>query len=461
MRKYFLVTALIAIWLVAVGCEITIPDVVVSTIVSEGQAVATEVAKALTETAVAGGAPAVTLPSGGGPEATIAPEPSVTHTIMPTAALPHLRVAFVHNGSPWLVEPQAAPYPLSQLTGVDSVDISDDGQMVAYIRHDSFDQPGELRVVNYNATGDRSLLTSAQVGALEPLPAGASNVDLYQVKWIPGSHNLLVSTQVHYMGPGLGRSDDLFLVNAETGALSVIFAAGTGGEVWPSPDGTKMAISRSSYVSLCNIDGSGMHASVFTFTDIITYSEYSYYPPVVWSPDSTHFGVIIASSDPLAPATTGSIWTVDAATGAATLQSTLNGTFFLPVGVLSPTLAKVGYIVKTAVPNVEDSYVSNLDGSSALHLATGNTAVESFSPDGQYFVYHIGGPTTKYAGSLGGGTVLIPGSVMRLQWFNNTRFVYAMGTIVGGWTLQIGDTAGGSALIADPNGNNTNFDADE
>jgi hypothetical protein len=344
---------------------------------------------------------------------------------------------------------------------VDSVDISDDGQMVAYVRHDTYDQPGELRVVNYDGSGDHTLLTSAQVGGLEPLPSGALLVDLYQVKWIPGTHNLLIDTKTQYEGPGLPRFDDLFLVNAETGALTTVFTAGNAGEVWPSPDGTKMVISRGTYLSLANIDGSGVIPNVITFPSIITYSEYQYYPEPVWAADSSQFGVIIASEDPLAAVTSGAIWLVNASTGVAALASTLTGNFFFPKAVLSPTLIRVGYVRPTADPSVQDSYVSALDGSSALHLGTGTTGVDTFSPDGQYFSYYVGSPTTDYIGSLGGGTFLVPGGAMRLIWYNNTGFIYASGTIVSGWTLKMGDTGGSSSIIATPSGDRTTFDVDE
>jgi hypothetical protein len=464
MRKTISVALLIGFWLAAVGCEITIPEGLIATAVSEGEAVATQVAKALTETAAGGavGTPAETLPSGGGPETVEpgVPTPTPTPTIMPTAALPHLRVAFISGGSPWLAAPPAPAYALSASTGVDSVYISDDGQMVAYVRHNTYSEPAELRVVNYDGSADRTLLTSAQVGGLESLPGGASFVDLYNIKWIPGTHRLLINTRAQYEGPGLARFDDLFLLDADTNALTTIFTAGNGGEVWPSPDGTKLAISRATYLSSANIDGSGVHASVITFTAIITYSEFEYYPPVVWAADSSHFGVIIASPDPFAPSPTGAIWSVDASTGAATLQSTLNGLFYLPTGVLSPALDRVGYVIPTGDPAVKESYVSVLDGSSGLHLGSGTTGVDSFSPDGQYFAYFVGSPVTKYIGSLGGGTVLVPGGAMRLKWYNNTHFVYASGTMAS-WTLKMGDTGGGSTLIATPAGDRTTFDVDE
>ncbi len=464
MRKFLAVALFLCVALVNAGCEI--PDVVVSTIINQGQAVATKVAEALTETAVAGGAvadtpaPGETLPAGGIEETpTVESAPTATQTLLPTAALPHLRVAFISGGSPWLVAPPAPAYALSGLTGVDSVDISDDGQMVAYVRHDSYDHPGELRVVNYDGSGDRALLTSAQVGALEPV-GDALFIDLFQVKWIPGTHNLLINTKAAYDGPGLPRLDDLFKVNAETGVLTAIFTPGNAGEVWPSPNGLKMVISRGAYLSLANIDGTGLIPSVVTFPAIITYSEYSYYPEAVWAADSSQFGVIIASEDPLAAVTSGAIWLVNGSTGAASLASTLNGNFFFPKAVLSPTLDHVGYVVATADPAVKQAYVSLLNGASALHLADGNTGVDTFSPDGQYFSYYVGSGTADWIGSLGGGTFLVPGGAMRLIWYNNTHFVYASGTVAA-WTIKMGDTGMGSVIIASPTGDRTAFDVDE
>jgi hypothetical protein len=455
MRFQTKIAIILALSLIVLGCGL--PTGIASTIASEGEVVATEVAKALTGTAATGG--------GGGPADTPAPgetplvTPTPTETLVPTAALPHLRVAFISGGSPWLVAPPAPAYALSASTGVDSVDISDDGQMVAYVRHNSFGEPAELRVVNYDGSGDRALLTSAQVGGLESAEAGQW-IDLFQVKWIPGTHNLMVNTRANYEGPGLARSDDLFVVNAESGATTTVFTAGNGGEYWPSPDGAKMVISRSTSISLANIDGTGVIPNVVTFPSIITYSEYMYYPEPVWAADSSQFGVIIASEDPLAAAPTGSIWLVNASTGAATLASTLSGNFFFPKAVLSPTLDHVGYVVLTATPGTVESHISTLDGSFGLTLGSGNTGVESFSPDGQYFCYYVGSGTTDYIGSLGGGTFLLPGGSMRLKWYNSTHFVYASGT-VSSWTLKMGDTGMGSSTIAAPSGDRTTFDVDE
>jgi hypothetical protein len=127
------------------------------------------------------------------------------------------------------------------MTGVEEVYLSSDGTRVVYTRRPSPDGPEEVRVVNSDGTGDRALLTSAQVGALEA-PGGALYVDIYHLRWVPGTHRILLGTLGQYEG-GAGPNDDLFALDADTGAVTAVFTAGNGGEPYPSPDGTKMAIS--------------------------------------------------------------------------------------------------------------------------------------------------------------------------------------------------------------------------
>jgi hypothetical protein len=459
--KHFLLITL-SLALVSIGCNISGGSV--NTALAAGHSIESQVAGTLTEAAAAGSA--VTLPVGGGPTIADTPGSTTTQTVMPTVTAtlapsptsePQLRVAFISGETPWIVQPPAAPVQLSTMTGVDGVYLSDDGALVVYTRHGGSSGPAEVRVVNSDGTGDRTLLTSGQVGALEA-PGGASYVEVNLLQWVPGTHRIFLNTRGQFEGPGLSRNDDLFAVDADTGAITTIYIAGNGGDPYPSPDGTKMAISRATFLSVAAIDGSGLHASVITFPAIITYSEYQYYPPVVWATDSSRFGVIIPSEDPFAAAPTGAIWSVDGSSGAATLVSTLSGLFFLPSGVLSPSLDRVGYLRPTADPSVKDSYVSALDGSTSLHLGSGTTAVLSFAPDGQHFAYYVSAPTTVFIGSLAGGTVPVPGSVMRLAWVNNTQFVFSQGTM-SSWTMQLGNISGAASLIASPTGDRTTFDA--
>jgi hypothetical protein len=466
MRNKYFQWAAVCVAFAALACNVSGGGV--STAIAEGKGAAGTAAALLTDVGGTMTAQAAsTLPSGGGPSETpasgtpLAETPAVTVPPAPSSTpTPHLRVAFISGTNPWIVEPPAAPLQLSSAGSVDGVYLSSDGLRVVYTHRPVADGPAEVRVVNSDGSGDRALLTSAQVGALEA-PGSALFTDVNLLQWIPGTHRIFLSTRGQFEGPGLARNDDQFVIDTDSGTVTPVFTPGNGGDVHPSPDGTKMAVSRGTSVSVCSIDGTGMHSSVISFPVIITYSEYTYVPSVVWAGDSSRFGVIIPSPDPFAASTNGAIWMVDGASGAATNVSTLNGIFFLPLGVLSPTLDRVGFIRPAADPSLKDSYVSALDGSAALHLGSdANTAVLSFAPDGQHFAYSVGAPATVFIGSLGGGTVAVPGSVMRLAWINSSQFVFSQGTM-SSWTLQLGNVSGAASLIASPAGDRTAFDAVE
>jgi hypothetical protein len=399
------------------------------------------------ETSVAG---TLTVAAGG----TILPA-TATETL---PAPPHLRVAFISAGNAWIAEPPSAAVQLTTVGNVDGIYLSDDGALLVYTRHASDSEPAELRAVNTDGSSDRSIIASSQINSLYP-PGDYLFTDIAGLTFIPGTHRLLMNTRQIFMGPGLMKSDDLYVVDADAATIATIFTAGNGGDATPSPDGARMALARSTNVSVCAIDGSGMHANVITFTPVLTYSEYAYYPTPVWAADSTRFGVIIPSPEQLSPGPTGSIWTVDAASGVASLVSTLPGKFLFPTAILSPDLAHLGYAVPTA-GDTSDLYVANLDGSSALHLSTDiNTAVESFSPDGQHFAYYVGEPGSVFIGSLGGGTLPLAGNVIRLVWIDNNQFVFASGTI-SSWTLNLGNIDGTSSIIATPSGSTLAFVGD-
>jgi hypothetical protein len=463
MRTKPLMLTVLCISVFALGCNISGSSV--DTAAAEIKAAGNQAAVILTEaagTAAATGTEGASpLPMGGGPSET--ENPPLTATVSPTAAPsptsePHLRVVYISGGNPWIVAPPGAPVQLSAVGSVNRVYLSNDGARVVYTRYPSLSAPAEIRAVNTDASGDRVLLTSAQVGALEA-PGSALYVDIFSMVWIPSAHRMLLKTRGQFEGPGLQLYDDLFLLDADSGSLTPLLTAGNGGNAIPSPDGRKMAITRSTSVSLARIDASEMHANVITFTEVLTYSEYAFYPAIVWATDSSRFGAIIPSPEPLGPAPSGAIWSVDASTGAPSLLSTINN---FRNGVLSPSLDRVGFIRPGADASTDETYVSTLNESSSLHLATGSAGVLSFAPDGQHFAYYVGSsPQQVYIGSLGGGPVLVPGSIVRMgRWINNSQFVYILGPNASR-TLQLGDVGGGSTLIATPTGDQTDYDAKE
>ncbi len=365
-------------------------------------------------------------------------------------------MAFISGGNPWIVEPPSAAVQLSGVGNVTRVHLSDDGAKVVYVRYADFSQPAEIRSVNSDGSGDHALLSPAQVGALEA-PGSASYVDLYSLTWIPGTHRLLLNTMGKYEGPGLMLYDDLFQLDADTGAITPLLAAGSGGNSSPSPDGTKLAIARATSVSLSLIDGSNLRPNVIIFTSVLTYSEYAFYPAIVWTADSSRFGTIIPSPEPLGPSPSGAIWSVNAATGSASLLATLPNFRY---GILSPTLDRVGFTRPGADPSADAVYVSSFDETASLHLADGSSGFLSFAPDGQHFAYSVGSsPIQYYIGSLGGGAVPVPGTGVRMgRWISNSQFIFLLGTSAA-WTMQLGDVGGGSTLLASGSGDQIDYEA--
>lgn len=422
-------------------------------------AISTNVAATLT--ALAGG------PIGGGPGETGTPTltPDVAEsTDTPTAtatipAPPHLRVVYVLGGNVYIKDAAAAPAQITFAGNAEDVRISDDGQKVAYTRRDVAEAPASLGVVNSDGLGDSIVVTGAQINALYPL-GDALYHDISDLKFIPGTHHLLMNTREAFMGPGLQKNNDVLMADLDAGTFVTLLAPPNGGDFYPSPDGTKMAIVRPDSVSLANIDGSGYTANIISFTFILTYSEYAYYPPVVWQSDSSQAGVIIPSAESLPPTGPSAIWRINPAAGTASAVASISGQFMFPHAILSPDLLHYSY----SVPITDATsalYVANTADASSLHLADGgNQSVVSFSPDGSWFIYNMGGPTTYYIGSLGGGTALIGPRVIDPIWINATHFVYLFRN-TGVWSINLGGSDGSSTVLASGAGEMFAFDADE
>ena len=120
-----------------------------------------------------------------------------------------------------------------------------------------------------------------------------------QLEWKPGTHILAFNTRMTFEGPGLFLGDDHRLVDADSGALSLLLAPGNGGDFYYSPDGAKIALTLPEEILVVDADGTN-RLSLLSFPFVITYSEYAYYPPVSWAPDSSFLRAAIPPADPLA-----------------------------------------------------------------------------------------------------------------------------------------------------------------
>ncbi len=389
------------------------------------------------------------------------PTPDVS-PVAPTAPAPSiLRIAFTSGGNVWVLTAGGAPVQITASGGAERVVISSDGLKLAYTRRATLDSPSELNSINADGTGNAPLLSTAQIDALHPLGFFLHN-DINNLAFIPGTHSLAFNTRGVLDGPGLPKWDDLFAIDADSAALTTIFPAGAGGDFSFSPDGTRLAIVRPTTIGLANADGGGWSPDVVTYTAVITYSEYMYYARPIWTADSSALGLAIPSSDPLAPATSATLWRVPAAGGPALSLATIAGEFFFAqfdASALAPDLTRVAFLRATGTPNVNDLMIASADGSGETIYATGQLGWLGWAPDGTHFIFSEGAGNNIRVGALGSApTPLVTGT--RLRWLNGSEFLYLSGS-PGLWTLNHGTIGGGNVALATLAGDYPSYDFDQ
>jgi hypothetical protein len=382
-----------------------------------------------------------------------------TPTSAPAGPTGTLRIAYISDGDVWLIDGNLAPRQLTSSGGAERVLLSSDGALIVYTRRNSFDVPVDVHAIRADGTGDTILLAAAQINGLYPLEHGLVFNDLTQIGFIPGTHRLFLNTRGVPQGPGVAKYDDLLQLDADTGALSTIFAPGTAGDFSISPDGTRMAIITHEHISLAHIDGSGMRPDLIVFPSVLTYSEYLYYPKAVWSPDSRAVGFAIPSADPLAANPSGTIWRIPADSGPAVSVATIDGHFFFTqfyAPCLSPDLGRVAFLRETGTTNVRNLILANSDGTDEVVYATGQIQWQGWAPDSAHFLYGLGSPLSMQVGAVG-ATPVPMGSGIDTRWVDSESFLYLSGSN-GAWTLMKGMTDGSSATLATGAGDLGAFD---
>jgi hypothetical protein len=108
--------------------------------------------------------------------------------------------------------------------GAVSLRISDDGQRIAYTRRNTPDEPVGLSAIHTDGTNDHVVVTGAQVNALYADPDVLYH-DINDMRFIPGTHRLLMNTRQVFEGPGLLKNNDVLLADLDTSAFSTLLAA--------------------------------------------------------------------------------------------------------------------------------------------------------------------------------------------------------------------------------------------
>ena len=370
-------------------------------------------------------------------------KPTVAITNFPLE-IPRIIVAYSKNNGVYIIESPDPPIMIKEDVIPDIILISDDASKVVYRMYRR-----AIHAVDSDGKGEKILFTPQQIADLESLGRTTEDTS-YNWKWIPDTHHLLFSTMNYNASGGWAAFENLFQVDVDTNLVQRIFTAGDGGEAWPSPDAQKIAITHNDTIFLSSINGNVL------FQDIINIGNLPHWSvDIVWSVDSSLFKLIVPSKyydrsrhnskEPIS----AEIWMVDALSGIALLQNKIDNFGY---GILSPKLDSIGFTRPGKDLSTDETYISSIDGSFIIKLATGPSGVISFSPDGRHFAYYLGtlpenhipcfgnsAKTEIIVGSLGGEVIPIPGKIdpLLFRWVNNSQFIF-----VSGQTLQLGDIGG-------------------
>lgn len=368
--------------------------------------------------------------------ATPSPSPS------PTPVPPSLHIAYVDGGNLWALEPGSAPVRLTSSGGVTDLRLADDGELIVYMAHDPTSDTTELRAIAFNGEGDRLLIGAAGVDALYPLE-GFLHYALADFAFVPGSHRLLFNTQAVFELVGLVKNDDLIAIDLDSGELTPLLGRGEAGDFTFSPDGEQLALVRPDSVGYIRVDGTDLRPEVLTFPPVITYSEYSFYPRPVWSPESDSVLVTIPNEDPFFTAPGGTVRLVPTGGETPRVLASIAGDLFLPqsaAALISPDGTTIAYLRAGLLPDEQELVLYRYGTGESFTADVGMIQWEGWAPDSIHFAYAKGSGLDLFLGEVGQPPRAL-GSAAGLRWMDEGDYLYLSGT-PGDWTLTLGSTSG-------------------
>lgn len=375
-------------------------------------------------------------------------ETSVSHD-QPSLSMDAYLLVYTHDGNVWTMAADGKTQQLITAGDVVDVLLSDDRQIVTYVRQTFQPQHFEVRAISTDGSNDRQILSQAALDSLYPLD-GPLHYLTSQMEFIPGSHTLLFNTRAVFDGPGLVKNDDLYKLNLDTGERSQILTREKGGDFEISPDGKYIAIARADSIAIAAIDGTNLRPDLVTFQPVITYSEYQYYPVLVWAPDSSRFGVLLPSTDPLVDNPSGTVWIVPVDGTPQSFQSIQEQVFFPQTNgqsLLSPDLQKVAFLHSDGQDQATTLLVANVDGSSSQVYDQGDLQWVGWTPDGFGFAYLREGVNLTFGRNGSAPQPLAEGRVLR--WLTDRLYLAQSGQY-GDWTLKLGEIGGAAVRLVQP-----------
>lgn len=330
------------------------------------------------------------------------------NSTQPAAEPSGLKVAFVANGDIWFWSETTPARQLTSDGDAGQVKLSDDGKVIVYTRGQS------LWAINNDGTNPRQLVD---------LPAFTGRSFLAQFDFQPNTHSLYFSTRDSVQG---SVGVDLHRVDSDSPTPQTLLQQ--GGQFTFSPDGRLLALADVSRINVLRTDSPAL-VSVLDFVQVNTYSDWSYYPQVVWLNNSTGFYTVIPASDPIAKPGQKSRFLYFSADGSFTAQ--LAEFAAADIRISQPLIAPNGSKVAYASQNDKTLEVHVIDASTAdVIVASHPDALDlrlwAWSPDSVRFIYWITNPALPLSAGINLPSAPIVDSLTghSLAWVDASRFLY-------------------------------------
>jgi hypothetical protein len=370
-------------------------------------------------------------------------------------------LSFIRGGKLWLWQ-DGVEIPLSEDNSAQSVRISDDGHFIATKRWGKVDvgdgvtllAPIELWLIRQDGRDERLLIGPDELKTIAP---GDEELAVKSFDWIPGTHTLLFNTipGADFQEP----TDDLHLVNVDTGELKTLLPAGEGGDFLVSPNGRSIAITSQTRISLLNLQ-QGEARTLLTYPKVTLPGCGWFYPSPRWAADSRSLSVAIPGPD-LRDNTTITLWRlpVDGTPPAVASEFSLEPRVWPLEGMISPDLAWVAFQGITHSGGRE-LHIARTDGTARFlvsGLAEGEITSIKWAPESDYLAVGMRRPSnTLYLVQIGNDVAIrVPGAISEdVSWIDSSHFFYHGGSH-NHPVLSVGSVDGGSAGVIefdnDPN----------
>jgi WD40 repeat protein len=216
----------------------------------------------------------------------------------PPASAGRVLVAYVKDGDVFVWDEATGQSKTVFASGdVTRVAMSDDGQVIVFVRQSVDWSDVALWAVDWNGRNPRELISSETLRQRletvqwesEPIGAGMG-----ELEWIPGTHRLAYNWTFLIGSGHYFASREIYLLDTDTLfetllARDVVIDPVYQLDIVPSPDGGQLALITSTSLSFLNLDGSNPRNNVLTYSPVGASSPPKLMPTGVWTQDGRAF----------------------------------------------------------------------------------------------------------------------------------------------------------------------------